>query len=46
MPANKNTTIEKKNKIRENFEYAEVVFIDSSELLNEKGGLHCCTMNI
>ncbi len=46
MPANKNTTIEKKNKIREHFEYAKVIFIDISELLNEKGGLHCCTMNI
>ncbi len=45
MPANKNTTIEKRNKVRENFKYAEVIFIDTSELLNEKGSLHCCSMN-
>ena len=45
MPENKNTTIEKRNKVRENFKYAEVIFIDTSELLNEKGSLHCCTMN-
>ena len=46
MPINKNTSIYKKNRIKRIFEYADVIFIEISCLLHERGGLHCCSMNI
>ncbi len=46
MPINKNTSLYKKNEIKKIFQYADVIFIEISCLLHERGGLHCCSMNI
>ena len=46
MPINKNTSLSKKNEIKKIFHYADVIFIEITSLLNERGGLHCCSMNI
>ncbi len=46
MPINNNTSENKKNKIQKIFKHDNVIFIETDSLLHEKGGLHCCSMNI
>tara|TARA_B100001564_G_C20589242_1_gene647015 strand:+ start:84 stop:1157 length:1074 start_codon:yes stop_codon:yes gene_type:complete len=45
MPSNKNTNENKKDEIRNIFNNDNIYFIDITGLLNQKGGLHCCSMN-
>ena len=46
MPINKFTNERKKIEIRNIFKNSDVKFILCDSLLNEKGGLHCFSMNI
>ena len=46
MPINKFTNERKKIEIRNIFKNSDVRFILCNSLLNEKGGLHCFSMNI
>ena len=45
FPINANTDSEKKSAIKEIFANNNIYFIESVGLLNEFGGLHCCSNN-
>ena len=45
MPINENTNQDKKNEIKNIFKNDNIYFIEATGLLNQKGGLHCCSMN-
>ena len=45
MPINKNTNEDKRNEIKNIFKNNNIYFIEATGLLNQKGGLHCCSMN-
>ena len=46
MPININTSDAKKLEIKNIFKHDNLIFIEAYGLLNEGGGLHCCSMNI
>ena len=46
FPINKKTTEEQKKEFNKIFMKDNLFFIDATSLLNQYGGLHCCTMNI
>ena len=46
MPINMNTSDAKKLEIKNIFKHDNLIFIEAYGLLNEGGGLHCCSMNI
>ena len=46
FPMNLNTSSETKREIKTLFPDKNIYFIESSALLNEFGGLHCCSNNL